>query len=62
MGEDRCYRPDELARLLRVSECTVYRWMRGGEVRAFRVGRQLRISREEFQRIAREGVKNEAKS
>jgi len=35
---------DEAASFLRVSESTVYRLIRGGELSAFRVGHSIRIS------------------
>ncbi len=40
---ERCY----------VSERTVRRWIRGGELTIYRLGRQIRISEEEFARFLR---------
>ena len=37
------YTPREVARLLKVSERTVGRWVRTGELKGLRFGRQLRI-------------------
>ena len=39
----------EVADVLRVSPMTVYRMVRAGSLRAFRVGRQLRIPVEDVQ-------------
>jgi len=43
----RLLTPSEVAAVLRVSPMTVYRMVRGGAVRALRVGRQLRIPAED---------------
>lgn len=37
------YTPREVARILKVSERTVRRWVRRGELKGLRFGRQLRI-------------------
>jgi excisionase family DNA binding protein len=39
----KVFTPDEVARLLRVSRMTVYRLVGDGHLRAYRVGRSLRI-------------------
>ncbi|MGB9886210.1 MAG: helix-turn-helix domain-containing protein [Moorellales bacterium] len=37
------YSPKEVAEMLKVNERTVRRWVRAGQLRAYRFGRQLRI-------------------
>jgi len=41
--DGQVYTPREIARMLKVSERTVRRWVRAGELPALRFGRQLRI-------------------
>lgn len=41
--DGQVYTPREVARMLKVSERTVRRWVRTGELPALRFGRQLRI-------------------
>lgn len=38
------YRPDEVAEILRVSKCTIYRLMENGDMHFTQVGRQRRIA------------------
>ncbi len=40
--------PHEVAETLRVSDMTVYRLIKSGELRALRVGRSYRISEDDF--------------
>ena len=40
--------PREVAEVLRVSDMTVYRLIRSGELRALRIGKSFRISEEDF--------------
>lgn len=40
--------PREVAEALRVSDMTVYRLIRSGELRAVRIGKSYRISEEDF--------------
>jgi excisionase family DNA binding protein len=35
--------PDQLARLLKVSKTTIYRFLRNGEIKHFRIGSAIRI-------------------
>ncbi len=40
--------PREVAEALRVSDMTVYRLIKSGELRALRIGKSFRISEEDF--------------
>ncbi len=42
--------PREVAEALRVSDMTVYRLIRSGELRALRIGKSFRISEDDFDR------------
>ena len=44
----------ELAHILNVSQSTVYRMIRRGELKAIKVGPFLRVRREELERLLRE--------
>jgi excisionase family DNA binding protein len=47
--------PAEVAVELRVSAPTIYRRIQAGELKAVRIGGQLRIDREDLERFLREG-------
>lgn len=44
MIQDKLYTADQAAELLGVSPWTIRRWVREGQLRAFRVGRLVRIA------------------
>ncbi len=50
------YRPDELAAATEVSVRTVRRWLRLGLVKHVRFMGVIRIPREEYERVLREGI------
>jgi excisionase family DNA binding protein len=45
------YTPSEIADMLRVVDKTVYRWLESGELNAYKLGRQWRISPEQLQQF-----------
>jgi len=47
------YTPREVAEMLKVNERTVRRWVRTGQLRAYRFGRQLRIPAEALEEFGR---------
>ena len=52
---DTFYTPDELAALLKVTRQAIYNWIQQGRMEAVRIGRTVRIPREEVERLLREG-------
>jgi excisionase family DNA binding protein len=40
----------EMAKQLKVSERTIIRWVRSGELRAFRLGHVTRVTKEDFEK------------
>ena len=46
MGEHEYFTPEEVAEMLKVHPLTVYRMIKDGRLRANRIGRSLRISRQ----------------
>lgn len=45
------YRPDEVAIYFSISRRTVYRWIETGKIKAVKVGKMLRVSREALENI-----------
>jgi len=43
------YTPEEIAEKLRVDPATVRRWLREGQVRGLKLGRQWRIEKAEYE-------------
>lgn len=43
------YLVDELAKTLRVSNMTIYRYIKAGKVKAYKIGKEFRIGKSEFQ-------------
>ncbi len=46
----------ETADLLGVSEKTLFNWEKAGSIKSTRLGRLVRFTREEINRIAKEGI------
>lgn len=42
------YLVEELAKKLRVSNMTIYRYIKTGKLKAYKIGKEFRIDREEF--------------
>jgi excisionase family DNA binding protein len=43
------YLVEELAAVLRVSNMTIYRYIKAGKIKAYKIGKEFRIGKEEFQ-------------
>jgi len=43
------YLVEELADALRVSKMTIYRYIKAGKVKAYKIGKEFRIDKSEFQ-------------
>jgi excisionase family DNA binding protein len=48
------YTPEEVAKMLKISERTVRRWVREGNLEAMRYGRQVRISAQALQKFGKD--------
>jgi putative molybdopterin biosynthesis protein len=46
--ENDFYLVEELAKKLRVSNMTIYRYIKAGKVQAYKIGKELRIAKEDF--------------
>ena len=50
-GKTEFYTAKELAEKLRVNIMTIYRYIKGGKLRAYKMSKEFRIDKEEFQRF-----------
>jgi len=49
--EEKYYTPQEIAAILKVAYMTVYRWIRGGKLKAYQVQKQYRIGEADFKKF-----------
>lgn len=49
--EKEFYLVEELAKKLRVSNMTIYRYIKAGKIQAYKIGKELRIAKEEFDKF-----------
>lgn len=48
MQDKDFYKPEELAKVLEVNIMTIYRYIKAGRLKAYKIGREYRIDRVEF--------------
>lgn len=48
---EKLYTPEEVADMLRVTRRTVYEWIRSGQLKAVKVGRQWRITEDDISKM-----------
>lgn len=46
---ENIYTPEEVAEKLKASRRTVYRWIKKGELKSFKAGKLVRITREDLE-------------
>ena len=51
MTENDFYTARELADKLRVNIMTIYRYIKAGKLKAYKIGKEFRISKEEFNKF-----------
>ncbi len=51
MKEKAFYKAEDLAELLEVNIMTIYRYIKAGRLKAYKLGREFRIDKVEFQRF-----------
>ncbi len=54
--EKEFYRAEDLAELLEVNIMTIYRYIKAGRLKAYKIGRDFRIDKNEFNKFM-DGVK-----
>lgn len=52
------YMVDELAEKLRVNRMTIYRYIKGGKLEAYKIGKEYRIDRSVFEQFMSKVKKN----
>jgi excisionase family DNA binding protein len=50
-ARDEFYRAEDLAEKLKVNIMTIYRYIKAGKLKAYKIGKEFRIDREEFDRF-----------
>ncbi len=53
MKDKEFYKAEDLARLLDVNIMTIYRYIKAGRLKAYKIGRDFRIGKKEFQSFLR---------
>lgn len=51
MTEKEFYKTQELADKLRVNIMTIYRYIKAGKLKAYKIGKEFRIEKAEFERF-----------
>ena len=51
MNKKEFYLVEELAKTLRVSNMTIYRYIKAGKVKAYKIGKEFRIDKKEFNKF-----------
>jgi putative molybdopterin biosynthesis protein len=51
--ENRFFLVEELAAALRVSNMTIYRYIKAGKIKAYKIGKEFRIGKAEFDAFLR---------
>jgi len=59
---DKYYTPQEIAKILKVSYMTVYRWIQSGKLQAYQVQKQYRIREADFNSFMQSNRKFSSKS
>ncbi len=54
MTEKEFYLSEELATKLRVNIMTIYRYIKAGKLKAHKIGKEFRISKDEFKRFLKQ--------
>jgi len=49
--EKEFYKPQEVAEMLRVNMMTIYRYVKAGRLKAYKIGGEFRIDKEEYTRF-----------
>jgi len=55
--ETKTYTLQEIAEILKISEITIYRYIKKGKIKAIKIGKKWRIKSEELERILKDGIK-----
>ena len=53
-NQERIYTPQELALVLKCDITTIYRYIKGGKLAAFKLGKSYRVREDDFERFIQE--------
>lgn len=48
-SQEEFYTAEELAKILKVNIMTIYRYIKAGKIKAYKIGKEFRIERREFE-------------
>ena len=51
MGQDSFYTAEELAKELKVNIMTIYRYIKAKKLKAYKIGKEFRIDKQEFNKF-----------
>ena len=51
MKQEKFYTARELADILKLNIMTIYRYIKAGKLKAYKIGKEFRIEKKEFQRF-----------
>lgn len=54
MKQQEFYLAEELAEKLRVNVMTIYRYIKAGKLKAYKIGKEFRVEEKEFKRMLKE--------
>jgi len=49
--KSKFYTPFEISEMLRVNKMTIYRYIRAGKIKAYKIGKDYRIEEKEYERF-----------
>jgi len=58
MNEKEFYKAEDLADVLDVNIMTIYRYIKNGRLKAYKIGKEFRIDKDEFNKFLKECQKN----
>lgn len=57
MNKEEFYKAEDIAKILKVNIMTIYRYIKVGKIKAYKIGKEFRIDKEEFSKFLN-SVKN----
>lgn len=54
--EDRFYTSEELASKLKVNVMTIYRYIKSGKIKAYKLGKEFRVEHSEFESFLKKHI------
>lgn len=51
MNKEEFYKAEDIAKILKVNIMTIYRYIKAGKIKAYKIGKEFRIDKEEFSKF-----------